>query len=80
MSETKSICPECQKKIDAKLTEVNGKIQITKHCPEHGGFKATHWQSKPIFAHMQRYDQFQSPGRFECTQEPAGLPLQLRVL
>jgi uncharacterized radical SAM superfamily Fe-S cluster-containing enzyme len=74
MSETKSICPECQKKIDAKLTEINGKIQITKHCPEHGDFKATHWQSKPIFEHMQRYDQFQYLGDLNAPKNPQGCP------
>jgi uncharacterized radical SAM superfamily Fe-S cluster-containing enzyme len=74
MSETKSICPECQKKIDAKLTEINGKIQISKHCPEHGDFKATHWQSKPIFEHMQRYDQFQYLGDLNAPKDPEGCP------
>ena len=48
MRKTKSICPVCQKKIDAELTEVNGKILITKKCKEHGAFSATHWQSPSI--------------------------------
>jgi uncharacterized radical SAM superfamily Fe-S cluster-containing enzyme len=74
LSETKSICPECQKKINAKLTEVEGKIQITKHCDEHGDFKATHWQSKPIFEHMQKYDQYQYLGDSNAPKNPEGCP------
>ncbi len=74
MSETKSICPECQKKIDAQLREHSGKIQITKQCPEHGDFKATHWQSKPIFEHMKKYDQFQYLGDLNAPKNPEGCP------
>ena len=74
MSETKSICPECQKKIDAQLRESNGKIQITKLCPEHGEFKATHWQSTPIYNHMQKYDQFQYLGDLNAPKNPDGCP------
>ncbi len=74
MSETKSICPECQKKIDAQLREANGKIQITKQCLEHGDFKATHWQSTPIYNHMQKYDQFQYLGDLNAPKNPDGCP------
>ena len=74
MSETKSICPECQKKIDAQLRQAFGKIQISKQCPEHGEFKAIHWQSKPIFDHMQKYDQFQYLGDLSAPRNPEGCP------
>lgn len=74
MSETKSICPECQKKIDAQLREASKKIHIIKRCPEHGEFKATHWQSKPIFEHMQKYDQFQYLGDLNAPKNPEGCP------
>ncbi|MCL2289054.1 MAG: radical SAM protein [Candidatus Bathyarchaeota archaeon] len=74
MSKTKSICPECQKKIDAKLSERKGQINITKQCPEHGEFKATHWQSKPIFEHMTKYDSFQYLGDRDAPKDPEGCP------
>ena len=74
MSETKSICPECQKKIDARLRQANGKIKITKQCPEHGDFEATHWQSTPVFNHMQTYDQFQYLGDLNAPKNPEGCP------
>ena len=74
MTKTKSVCPECQKKIDAQLTEVNGKIKITKQCPEHGVFEATHWQSPGVFNHMQTYDQFQYLGDLNAPKNPEGCP------
>jgi hypothetical protein len=74
VSETKSICPECQKKIDARLRQANGKIKITKQCPEHGDFEATHWQSTPVFNHMQTYDQFQYLGDLNAPKNPEGCP------
>ncbi len=74
MTDTKSICPECQKKIDAQLTQANEKIKITKVCPEHGSFEATHWQSPPIFKHMQTYDQFQYLGDLNAPKDPQGCP------
>ena len=74
MTKTKSICPECQKKIDAQLTQSNEKIKITKVCPEHGSFEATHWQSPPIFKHMQTYDQFQYLGDLNAPKDPQGCP------
>jgi uncharacterized radical SAM superfamily Fe-S cluster-containing enzyme len=74
MSETKSICPKCQKKIDAQLDKIDGQIKITKQCLEHGEFKATHWQSTPIFEHMQKYDQFQYLGDLNAPKNPEGCP------
>ena len=58
MKKTKSICPVCQKKIDTDLTEVNGKIVITKTCSEHGTFSATHWQSPEVYSFAESFDFF----------------------
>jgi 7,8-dihydro-6-hydroxymethylpterin dimethyltransferase len=74
LNQTKSICPECQKKIDAQLCINSGKIQITKQCPQHGEFKATHWQSQTIFNHMRKYDQFQYLGDLNSPKNPEGCP------
>jgi 7,8-dihydro-6-hydroxymethylpterin dimethyltransferase len=58
VQKTKSICPECQKEIDAELTEKDGKIQITKTCKDHGTFNATHWQSPNVYKFTEDYDFF----------------------
>lgn len=37
--ETKSICPECLKTIEADILEINGKVYMVKECPQHGKFQ-----------------------------------------
>ena len=74
MTKTKSICPVCQKKIDAKLTEQNGKILITKECEEHGAFSATHWQSPSVFNFAQSFDYFRYFEDSNSPQSPEGCP------
>ncbi len=67
MKKTKSICPVCQKKIDATLTEKEGKVVITKHCKEHGDFEVIHWQSPSIYNFTEYYDFFKY---FEASDSP----------
>ena len=74
MTKTKSICPVCQKKIDAELTEQNGKILITKKCRDHGAFSATHWQSPSVFNFAQSYDYFKYFEDSTSSQGPTGCP------
>ncbi len=40
---TKSICPECLKSLDASIFEDGGKVYIKKECPEHGSFQELYW-------------------------------------
>lgn len=35
---TKSLCPKCLKALDAKVSEENGNVYMSKKCPEHGRF------------------------------------------
>jgi len=74
VKKTKSICPICQKKIDAELTEVNGKILITKTCKEHGTFSATHWESPRVFKFAEKFDYFKYFGDADATKNPDGCP------
>ena len=36
IKETKTICPECLKVLDAIILEEDNKVYIEKDCPEHG--------------------------------------------
>lgn len=36
---TLSLCPECLKRIDAKIVFENDKVYMLKRCPEHGNSK-----------------------------------------
>jgi uncharacterized radical SAM superfamily Fe-S cluster-containing enzyme len=74
MKKTKSICPVCQKKIDAELTEENGKVLITKKCTEHGAFTATHWQSPGVFNFAEKFDYFRYFEDFNSSKNPDGCP------
>ncbi|MEJ5327116.1 MAG: tetraether lipid synthase Tes [Candidatus Bathyarchaeia archaeon] len=74
MRKTKSICPVCHKKIDAELTEVNGKILLTKTCKEHGTFSAAHWESPCVFKFAEEYDYFKYFGDASFPKNPDGCP------
>jgi uncharacterized radical SAM superfamily Fe-S cluster-containing enzyme len=74
LRQTKSICPVCQKKIDATLTESEGKILITKTCPDHGVFSATHWQSPEVFNFAEGFDYFQYFEDQSSPRNPEGCP------
>ena len=74
MKKTKSICPICQKKIDTELTEVDGKILITKTCKEHGTFSATHWESPAVFKFAEKFDYFKHFGDASAPKNPEGCP------
>jgi hypothetical protein len=74
VKKTKSICPECQKKIDAQLTEKDGKVVITKQCKEHGTFTATHWQSPKVFNFSEKYDFFKYFEESNKTSNLEGCP------
>lgn len=58
IKETKSICPECLKVLDATIFEESGKVYIKKTCPEHGFFQEVYWSDyeQYVRAEKLRYD------------------------
>ena len=74
MKNSKSICPVCQKKIEALLSEKDGKVLVTKKCPEHGDFTSTHWQSPRVFNFANKYDNFQYFEDILAPKNPEGCP------
>jgi uncharacterized radical SAM superfamily Fe-S cluster-containing enzyme len=74
MTKTKSICPVCQKKIDAKLIQKDGKVVMTKHCNEHGDFTVTHWQSPAVYNYTENYDYFKYFDDPDSPTNPQGCP------
>jgi uncharacterized radical SAM superfamily Fe-S cluster-containing enzyme len=57
---TKTICPECLKVLDATIFEEEGKVFIKKECPEHGFFQELYWSD---------YDQYQRAEKFRYDGE-----------
>jgi uncharacterized radical SAM superfamily Fe-S cluster-containing enzyme len=71
---TESLCPMCKKKLEAELTEAEGKIVITKTCLEHGTFSSTHWQSPSVFKFAEDYDFFKHFEESEGARTVEGCP------
>ena len=40
---TDSLCPECLAVVPATIYEDEGKVYISKACPEHGEFNDLYW-------------------------------------
>ena len=55
---TKSICPECLKALDATIFEDEGKVYLKKECPEHGSFQELYWSDYDQYVRAEefRYD------------------------
>jgi len=59
IKETRSICPECFKVLDAIIFEEDNKVYIKKECPEHGKFQDTYWSD---YEQYQRAEKFRHDG------------------
>jgi uncharacterized radical SAM superfamily Fe-S cluster-containing enzyme len=53
--DTKSVCPECGKILDAKLYDKNGKVVMDKKCPEHGEFSDIYWSDTELFLKAEEF-------------------------
>jgi uncharacterized radical SAM superfamily Fe-S cluster-containing enzyme len=65
IKDTKSICPECLKVLDATIFEDEGKVYIKKDCPEHGFFQELYWSD---------YDQYVRAEKLRCDGEGLNNP------
>jgi uncharacterized radical SAM superfamily Fe-S cluster-containing enzyme len=71
---TESLCPVCKKKLEAELTEAEGKIVITKTCLEHGTLSSTHWQSASVYKFTEDYDFFKHFEESRVSAKVEGCP------
>jgi len=53
--QTESLCPQCLKTIPATIHEQEGKVHISKECPEHGAFSDLYWGDSCQFARAENY-------------------------
>jgi uncharacterized radical SAM superfamily Fe-S cluster-containing enzyme len=53
-SETASLCPVCLKRLPARRVVDGHRVELVKHCPEHGEFRALIWQGPPDLAAWNR--------------------------
>lgn len=52
---TTSICPDCNKTIDADIFERNAKVWIRKTCPEHGEVEDLYWGSADLYRKAEKF-------------------------
>jgi uncharacterized radical SAM superfamily Fe-S cluster-containing enzyme len=52
---TKSICPECLKALDATIFEDDNKVFIKKDCPEHGPFQELYWSDYDQYVRAEKF-------------------------
>ena len=55
IKDTKSLCPECGKALDAEVFDEEGKILIKKTCDEHGEFINTYWSDDELYDRVENY-------------------------
>ena len=54
--ETQSLCPECRQVIPAREFEENGKVVMTKTCPEHGDFRDIVFSDAKLYLKMEEWN------------------------
>ncbi len=54
--DTQSLCPECRKVIAAREFEENGKVCMTKTCPEHGEFRDVIFSDARLYQKMEEWN------------------------
>lgn len=55
IKQTRSLCPECMKVVDATIYEENGKVLISKECDKHGRYVDVYWSNIDEYRRAQRY-------------------------
>ncbi|WP_342676169.1 tetraether lipid synthase Tes [Methanofollis sp. UBA420] len=59
LKKTKSLCPICKRVLDADICEEDGKVWISRTCPEHGEAKHLYWSDAEMY---RRFDAFEEMG------------------
>lgn len=55
LKQTRSLCPECLKIIDATIYEEDGKVYIEKECSNHGKVTEIYWSDYNEYERAQKY-------------------------
>ncbi len=56
LGSTTSICPECKRLLDAQLLERDGRVVLSRVCPEHGLFEAVVYGDAERYLELQRFN------------------------
>jgi len=72
-----SVCPECLRRIPARLFEKDGQVWMEKTCPDHGPVEDLYWSDARLYLKAEEYHYADGDG-LENPQTPAsdGCPHQ----
>jgi hypothetical protein len=56
LGRTESICPRCRAVLDAELIVRDGRVVISRSCPDHGRFEAVVYGDAERYLEIQRFD------------------------
>jgi len=59
IKKTRSLCPTCNKVVDAEISEEDGKVWLDRTCPEHGQSKYLYWSDARMY---HRFEEFEAIG------------------
>lgn len=72
---TRSICPRCQKPIDAQILLKAGRVIMRKRCPDHGWFEALISSDSDMYLNSLRYNKPGTMPLAYSTEVKDGCPL-----
>ena len=68
IASTRSICPRCKRVLGAELVERDGRVLISRECPDHGRFEAVVYGDADRYREIQR---FNKPGEEPLERQTA---------
>ncbi len=71
---TQSICPRCKRVLEAELRERDGRVVLSRSCPEHGRFEAVVYGDARRYAEIQRFNKPGENPRSRQTETADGCP------
>ena len=74
IKDTKSLCPECGKPLDAEVYDEDGKILIKKTCDEHGEFVNTYWSDEKLYERVDDFKPSISHIENPCVEDTQSCP------
>lgn len=79
LKETRSLCPECMKVIDARVVEKDGKVLIKKECPKHGKFQDIYWSDAELYKRFAKFAEVGGGINNPRTEKRQGCPLDCGI-
>jgi uncharacterized radical SAM superfamily Fe-S cluster-containing enzyme len=74
LNQTESVCPECLKRIPAKIVAVGDNVYLEKSCSEHGDFKVLIWRGVELYREWGKFGTDLGSPRVSLTNISKGCP------